>query len=290
MKGKAKPEWIRAKLPTEKRFKEINSLLVANDLHTVCKEAFCPNRTECWESGTATFLLMGEYCTRSCKFCDVTTRNPQKLLNEDEPRNLAQVIKKLKLKYAVLTSVTRDDLQDGGAEHLAKCIKEIRLLNPSTIVEILIPDFKGNVESLRTIIDSDPQVIGHNVETTESLTPKVRDRRASYTQSIQVLRIIKELNPNIITKSSILLGMGETDEEIFTTLKDLKDVNVDIVTLGQYLQPSRKSIPVQEYVTPQKFEFWKKRALQVGFRSVVSGPLVRSSYKAERVYSEVISN
>ena len=290
MKGKAKPEWIRAKLPTEKKFKEINSLLVAHKLHTVCKEAFCPNRTECWESGTATFLLMGEYCTRSCEFCDVTTKNPRKHLNKEEPQNLAFVIKKLNLKYAVLTSVTRDDLQDGGADHLAKCVEEIRLLNPSTIIEILIPDFNGRLESIKTIVESNPQVIGHNIETTESLTPKVRDHRASYSQSLQVLRTIKDLNSNIFTKSSILLGMGETDEEIMHTLEDLKSASVDIVTLGQYLQPSRKSIPVQEYITPQKYKFWKKRALQVGFQSVVSGPLVRSSYKAEMVYSKLISN
>ncbi|MHA2173718.1 MAG: lipoyl synthase [Candidatus Hodarchaeales archaeon] len=289
MKGTAKPEWIRAKIPTEKKFKELNSLLAANKLHTVCKEAFCPNRAECWQSGTATFLLMGEYCTRSCKFCDVTTKNPHKKLDGKEPRNLAQVIRELNLNYVVLTSVTRDDLQDGGAEHLAKCIKEIRLLNTSTTIEILIPDFKGNVGSLRSIVNSDPQVIGHNIETTESLTPRVRDHRASYLQSIEVLRIIKKLNSKIITKSSLLLGMGETDEDILKTLEDLKNVQVDIMTLGQYLQPSRKSIPVHTYITPQKFKFWRERALQIGFRSVVSGPMVRSSYKAGEIYSELLS-
>ncbi len=290
MKGIAKPDWIRAKLPTERKFKEINALLLANELHTVCKEAFCPNRTECWESGTATFLLMGEYCTRACKFCDVTTKNPHKRLNAKEPQNLAHVISLLGLNYAVLTSVTRDDLADGGADHLAKCIQEIQIRNPSTIIEILIPDFNGNLDSIRTIANFNPQVMGHNVETTELLTPKVRDHRASYLQSLQVLRTIKKLNSRIITKSSILLGLGETDEGITQTLEDLKDAEVDIVTLGQYLQPSRKSIPVQEYIPPERFNFWREIALKMGFRSVVSGPLVRSSYRARMVYSDLISN
>ncbi len=287
MKGSSKPEWIRAKLPTETKFKEVNKLIDGQGLHTVCKEAFCPNRTECWESGTATFLLMGSYCTRACKFCDVETRNPHQFLDEEEPRKLAEAVNELNLKFTVLTSVTRDDLPDGGAEHLAKCIRMIKRKNPTTLVEILIPDFKGNILSLKKIIEAKPEVIGHNIETTEILTPKIRDRRAKYQQSLFVLKTIKEIDSTILTKSSLMLGFGETDEQIFSSLNDLKRANVDIVTLGQYLQPSRKALPVQEYVEPSEFVYWEKIAQKIGFSAVVSGPLVRSSYQAGIQYSKV---
>jgi lipoic acid synthetase len=287
VKGSSKPTWIRAKLPTETKFKEVNSLLRKQDLHTVCKEAFCPNRTECWESGTATFLLMGSYCTRSCKFCDVTTKNPHQILDKKEPEKLAEAVKALELRYVVLTSVTRDDLTDGGASHLAQCIGAIKKENPTTLVEILIPDFKGNRRALELIIQAKPQVIGHNIETTEIMTSKVRDHRANYHQSLQVLKTIKEIDKTVLTKSSIMLGLGESDEQVMDALKDLKGANVDIVTLGQYLQPSRKALPVQRYIEPIKFEEWKVVAKKTGFSAVVSGPLVRSSYKAAELYSSL---
>ena len=290
VKGKQKPAWIRSKLPTEKKFKEIRVLLQREGLHTVCEEAFCPNRTECWESGTATFLLMGEYCTRKCAFCDVTTRNPHKVLDLEEPIKIANTVEKLDLKYVVLTSVTRDDLADGGASHLSACINEIKTKTPKTLIEILIPDFKGNYNALKTIVDTKPQVIGHNIETTQKLTSSLRDSRASYSQSLQVLKSIKKLNPEIYTKSSIILGFGESDEGILKALHDLKEANVDIVTLGQYLQPSRKAKPVHEYITPEKFEFWSEKAREIGFLAVVSGPLVRSSYQAGLLYSQIHEN
>jgi lipoic acid synthetase len=287
VKGSSKPEWIRAKLPTDTKFKEINKLINDQGLHTVCKEAFCPNRTECWESGTATFLLMGDYCTRACKFCDVDTRNPHQYLDIEEPMKLANAVKELDLKFVVLTSVTRDDLPDGGAVHLATCIKAIKQKMPSILLEILIPDFKGDIQSLEIIVEAKPEVIGHNIETTEILTPRIRDPRAKYQQSLSVLQNIKVLDSGILTKSSIMLGLGETDEQILASLKDLKGARVDIVTLGQYLQPSRRAIPVQNYVDPKKFAYWEKVAHNMVFSAVVSGPLVRSSYQAGLQFSRV---
>ncbi|PWI48777.1 lipoyl synthase [Candidatus Heimdallarchaeota archaeon B3_Heim] len=287
MKGSSKPDWIRAKIPTETKFKEVSNLIKNQGLHTVCEEAFCPNRTECWESGTATFLLMGVYCTRACKFCDVDTKNPHQYLDIGEPLKIAEAIKTLSLKYVVLTSVTRDDLPDGGASHLANCIRTIKQEMPSTLIEILIPDFKGNVQSLKTIANAKPEVIGHNMETTETFTPKIRDPRAKYQQSLSVLKTLKNIDPEIFTKSSIMLGFGETDKQILTSLKDLKDVHVDIITLGQYLQPSRKAIPVHDYIEPKKFAYWENKAKEMGFSAVVAGPLVRSSYQAGLQYSRV---
>ncbi len=283
---KKKPKWIKAKLPTKKEYGKIRRLLRHQNLHTVCEEAFCPNCTECWESGTATFLLMGPYCTRYCKFCDVRTRNPHKYLDTKEPENLAQAIKELRLKYVVLTSVTRDDLIDGGAGHLSQCIKNVRQKNPEVIIEILIPDFQGNLDALLTLVESKPDVIGHNIETTETLTPIVRDKRASFKQSIYVLENIKKLNPQILTKSSIMLGFGESEGQILAALLELRRVRVDIVTLGQYLQPSRKHLDVVDYIEPEKFEYWEKEAIKMGFLYVVSGPLVRSSYRAGEFYIE----
>ena len=266
----------------------MRKLLRNQDLHTVCEEAFCPNCTECWESGTATFLLMGPFCTRSCNFCDVKTRNPHQNLDPKEPENLTKAVKELGLKYVVLTSVTRDDLVDGGAEHLHRCIEKVKQNNPEVLIEILIPDFQGNLNAIRKLVESKPDVIGHNIETTEAITPIVRDKRASFNQSINVLKHIKALTPYILTKSSILLGFGETDEQVLAALQELRRVRVDIITLGQYLQPSRKHLPVVEYLEPPKFEYWKKEALEMGFLYVVSGPLVRSSYRAGEFYVENI--
>ncbi|MFX0014245.1 MAG: lipoyl synthase [Promethearchaeota archaeon] len=287
---KRKPKWIKAKLPSEKEFGNIRRLLRKQNLHTICEEAFCPNCTECWESGTATFLLMGPFCTRSCKFCNVQTRNPHQSLDPKEPENLARAVEELGLKYVVLTSVTRDDLIDGGSEHLSRCIRSIKRKNPNIIIEILIPDFQGNLTALQRLIESNPNVVGHNIETTEVLTPRVRDKKASFNQSIQILKHIKKLNPHILTKSSIILGFGETDDQILSTLEELRRVKVDIVTLGQYLQPSRRQLDVVEFLKPEKFDFWKNKALEMGFLYVVSGPLVRSSYCAGEFYSKKVLN
>ncbi|MFX0122803.1 MAG: lipoyl synthase [Candidatus Hodarchaeota archaeon] len=283
---KRKPKWIKTKLPTEKEYVIIQKLLKQQDLHTVCEEAFCPNRTECWESGTATFLLMGPFCTRSCKFCDVETRNPHQYLDVKEPKKLAYTVKELGLKYVVLTSVTRDDLMDGGAEHLSQCIREVRHMNPKVRIEILIPDFQGDLDALQKIVGSKPDVIGHNIETTELLTPLVRDKRASFELSIFILKNIKKLDSQILTKSSIMLGLGETENQILAALQDLRRVKVDIVTIGQYLQPSRKHLNVVEYLEPKIYKYWEKQAFELGFLYVASGPLVRSSYRAGEFYVE----
>ncbi|MHA2226081.1 MAG: lipoyl synthase [Candidatus Hodarchaeales archaeon] len=279
-----KPNWIKTKLPTDKEYGRIRKLLRKQKLHTVCEEAFCPNCTECWESGTATFLLMGSFCTRRCKFCDIQTRNPRQYLDSAEPNNLASVVNQIGLKYVVLTSVTRDDLDDGGATHISQCIKKIKEKNPEIIIEMLIPDFQGNSLALKKIVESKPDVIGHNIETTEVLTPLIRDGKASFKQSIAVLKRIKEFNPEMPTKSSLMLGFGETDEDVVRALNSLKNADVDIVTIGQYLQPSRKHLAVIEFIPPEKFDFWEKIAREMGFLHVLSGPLVRSSYRAGELF------
>lgn len=281
---KKKPHWLKTKLPTKTEFKTIKKVLNKQNLHTVCEEAFCPNHAECWESGTATFLLMGSYCTRSCRFCDVETRNPHQQLDFEEPKKLAQSVNEIGIKYIVLTSVTRDDLPDGGASHISSCISEVRRSNPNVLIEVLIPDFQGDLSALRKIIETKPDVLGHNIETTESLTSIVRDKRASFKQSIKILENIKEIDPQILTKSSIMLGLGESEKDILNALRELKRVKVDIVTLGQYLQPSRRHLNVVDYIEPRKFEYWKEIALEMGFLYVASGPLVRSSYKAGEFY------
>lgn len=264
----------------------VQQLIERQGLHTVCEEAFCPNIAECWESGTATFLLMGDVCTRGCKFCDVTPGNPRKWLDLEEPLKVGETVKGLNLKYVVLTSVDRDDLEDGGASHLAQCITTVRELNPDILVEILIPDFRGKITSLRTILEAQPDVISHNLETTEALTPQVRDKKASFRQSLFVLKSIKEMSSLTLTKSSIMLGLGETTTHVHAALQELRNMNVDIVTLGQYLQPSRRHLPVVEFITPQEFKQWEQIALKMGFLYVISGPLVRSSYKAGEFYIE----
>lgn len=289
MTDRKKPDWIRAKLPSQNTFHELKGILRSGGLHTVCEEAFCPNHAECWESGTATFLLMGDLCTRACKFCDVKTGNPHKLLNEEEPERLAQSVRKMKLNYVVLTSVDRDDLDDGGADHLGRCIRHIRKKNPTVKIEILIPDFQGSVSSLRTILSARPDVIGHNIETVERLTPNVRDKRANYRQSLFVLQTIKEIYSKAITKSSIMLGLGETSVEVVQAFDDLRSVDVDILTIGQYLQPSKNHLKVVEYIHPEQFEQYKRQGLAKGFRYVASGPLVRSSYRAGEIFLKVIN-
>ena len=281
----AKPQWLKIKLSVNDNFSNIKTALKQNNLHTVCEEAHCPNISECWNGGTATFMLMGDICTRGCKFCAVKTGNPMKKLDADEPKKLARALADIKLfDYVVLTSVNRDDLEDGGASHFADCIKEIKKAYPEIIVEVLIPDFKGDAGSLKKIVDAKPEVIAHNIETIERLQRQVRDARANYNQSLSVLDNAKKMNPKIYTKSSIMLGLGETDEEVLQSMKDLRKINVDIVTFGQYLRPTDWHIPISEFVPPEKFDYFKQKAIEFGFLFCASGPFVRSSYKAGELF------
>lgn len=258
----------------------IKEVLRQRKLVTVCEEAHCPNIGECWATGTATFMLMGDTCTRGCRFCAVKTGNPRQFLDKDEPLKIAEAVAEMNLDYVVLTSVDRDDLPDGGAEHFAQTIRAIKQAQPKVIVEVLIPDFQNNIDSINQIIDAKPEVIAHNIETVSRLTRRVRDVRSTYPQSLSVLQKIKEIDPSRFTKSSIMLGLGESTQEIIETMKDLRQVGVDVLTLGQYLQPSRKHIAVEEFVTPDQFDSLGKEAENLGFLYVASGPLVRSSYKA----------
>ena len=276
------------KYPTGQNYERINGVLRNHNLHTVCEEAHCPNVAECWGGGTATFMLMGDTCTRGCRFCMVKSGNPHGLLDFFEPVNVAKTIAQLGLKYVVITSVDRDDLSDGGAGHFASTIKAIKQQDPNVITEVLIPDFQGNLEDVRKVVDAAPEVIAHNIETTEPLSSKVRDPRATYKQSLRVLKGIKELGPAVYSKSSIMLGLGETEGDLINAMKDLRDVNVDILTLGQYLRPSKGHIPVTEYVSPETFEHYKALAVELGFLYVASGPFVRSSYRAGEFFVEAL--
>ena len=280
-----KPQWLKIKLDTNDNFSNIKQTLKNHNLHTVCEEAHCPNISECWNTGTATFMLMGDVCTRGCKFCAVKTGNPMKKLDPGESKKLAQALAEIKLfDYVVLTCVDRDDLEDGGAAHFAECIIEIKKAYPEIIIEVLIPDFNGDIASLKKIIDAKPEVIAHNIETVERLQKKIRDVRANYNQSLAVLENIKKINPKIYTKSSIMLGLGETDEEIIQSMKDLRAINADILTIGQYLRPTDWHIPISSFVAPEKFEYFKQKALELGFLFCAAGPFVRSSYKAGELF------
>lgn len=284
-----KPVWLRVRPPAGENYTNVKKSLRLLNLHTVCEEARCPNISECWGTGTATIMIMGDICTRGCRFCAVNSGKPF-LLDAGEPERVAKAIKEWGLRYVVITSVCRDDLEDGGAEHIAKTIKAIKLLCPTTIVESLIPDFRGDESSIKEIIKSEPEVISHNIETVHRLTPKVRDARASYEQSLLVLKKIKDINPLIYTKSSIMLGLGESDDEVIQTIKDLKSVGVSILTIGQYLQPTPKHLLVIEFITPEKFNWFREIAEQMGFIYVASGPLIRSSYRAGEFFLEKICN
>ncbi len=279
-KNKRKPEWLKVPLPSGEEYLRIRRLVHSLNLVTVCQEANCPNLAECWGGGTATFMLMGEVCTRGCRFCNVKTGNPKGWLDEKEPMKIAQAVSKMDLKYIVLTSVDRDDLPDEGAGHFAKTIRHLKDLSPDLLVEVLTPDFKGRRDCVSEILSARPDVFAHNIETVERLTPRVRDPRAGYKQSLDVLQMAKQMEAQIYTKSSIMLGLGEQDEEIESTLKDLRLVDCDVVTFGQYLRPRKRHLSVEKYVTPKKFDEWKKKALSMGFLYVASGPLVRSSYRA----------
>ena len=281
----AKPEWLKIKLTVNNKFSNIKTALKQHNLHTVCESAHCPNIAECWNTGTATFMLMGDTCTRGCKFCAVKTGNPMQKLDADEPKKLAQALAEIRLfDYVVLTSVNRDDLEDGGSAHFAECIKEIKRAYPEIIVEVLIPDFKGDFEALKKIVDAKPEVIAHNIETVESLQKKVRDVRANYKQSLAVLENVKKSNPKIYTKSSIMLGLGEEDEDVIQAMKDLRAINADILTIGQYLRPTDWHIPISNFVEPSKFDYFRQRALEMGFLFCASGPFVRSSYRAGELF------
>jgi lipoic acid synthetase len=277
-----KPSWLRAKAPSGKGFNAVKGIVKEHRLATVCEEAKCPNIGECWNAGTATIMLMGAVCTRACRFCSVDTGNPHGWLDPDEPENAARSVELMKLKYVVLTSVDRDDLADGGAGHYAACIRAIKRHNPNTAVEALTPDFQGVLQDVTTVVDSGLDVFAQNIETVRRLTHPVRDPRAGYEQTLSVLAHAKRRRPGVLTKSSLMLGLGETDAEIEETLTDLRAAGVDIVTLGQYLRPTVNHLPVERYVTPAEFDRYRENALARGFLECVSGPLVRSSYRAEQ--------
>ena len=277
-----KPSWLKVKAEFNPKFYKVKEQVQSKQLYTVCEEAHCPNINECWSAGTATFMLMGSVCTRACKFCSVDTGNPNGWLDKDEPMNTAKAVEIMKLKYVVLTSVNRDDLPDGGAQHFADTVKLIKELNPTTAVEALTPDFKGLFSSIDTLVNCGLEVFAQNIETVERLTHQVRDIRAGYQQTLDVLAESKHINPEVLTKTSIILGLGETDAEIERTMDDLIENKVDILTIGQYLRPTRNHHPIERWVTPEEFEKYRKIGLQKGFLEVVSGPMVRSSYRAER--------
>ena len=277
-----KPAWLKAKAPTGSGFQAVRTLVREQRLATVCEEAKCPNIGECWNAGTATLMLMGAVCTRACRFCAVDTGNPHGWLDAEEPENAARTVELMKLKYVVLTSVDRDDLPDGGAAHYAACVRAIKARNPATAVEALTPDFRGVLCDVETVIDSGIEVFAQNIETVERLTHPVRDPRAGYQQTLAVLAHAKGHRGDVLTKSSLMLGLGETDAEIEATLADLRSAGVDIVTLGQYLRPTLNHLPVQRFVAPAEFDRYRAQALARGFLECVAGPLVRSSYRAEQ--------
>jgi lipoic acid synthetase len=286
-----KPEWVKVKAPSGERYLKIKQLLGDLKLATVCQEARCPNMGECWSGGTATFMLMGDTCTRGCRFCHVKTAKNPGALDPLEPEKVGYAIAKMGLDYVVLTSVNRDDLEDEGAHHFARTIEVIKAGAPQMIVEVLTPDFHGRVELIEKIVRSGPDVYAHNVETVERLTPRVRDRRATYRQSMGVLEAVKRLDSTRYTKSSLMLGLGEEDQEVRRVLSDLRSVGCDVVTFGQYLQPSKKHLKVQSFLSPERFQDWQREAEAMGFLYVASGPLVRSSYKAGEFFLKgVIEN
>ncbi len=273
-----KPKWLKVKLPTGEAYKNVRGITKAHDLHTICESGNCPNMGECWGAGTATFMILGNICTRSCGFCNVMTGRPL-AVDILEPKKVAQSIKLMQVKHAVITSVDRDDLKDGGVSIWVETINEIRKENPKTTMETLIPDFKGRLKDIQPIIDVAPEVVSHNIETVRRLTKKVRIQ-AKYDRSMDTLRFLHE--GGIKTKSGIMLGLGETESEVIETMHDLRAVGVSIMTIGQYLQPSKKHLPVVEFITPEQFDKYREIGLSLGFQHVESSPLVRSSYHAEK--------
>ena len=280
-----KPAWLRGNIKTSPNYKQLKKIVHQRKLNTVCEEAMCPNISECWNHGTATFMLLGSVCTRACKFCAVDTGNPKSKLDSEEPKKVATSISLMNIKYAVLTSVNRDDLLDGGAGHYAKTVKAIKKKTPEVIIEALAPDFLGQKESIELLLDSGLEVFAQNVETVNRLTNKVRDPRAGYRQTLKILSYSKEYQPTVLTKTSLMLGLGETHNEVYKTMKDIRARGVDILTLGQYMRPTANHLPINKWYTPEEFSFLKEKALNLGFLDVASGPMVRSSYRADRIAS-----
>ena len=273
-----KPDWIKVRLPSNPVFFSTKALVSDLRLHTVCESAQCPNRWECWSQGTATFMIAGDRCTRACGFCAVTTAKPF-ALEQDEPQRVAEAVMRMKLKHVVITAVARDDVPDGGALHFARTIEAIRERDPEIIIEVLVPDFNGKDDSLRTVLEAAPHIFNHNLETVERLTPVVRSR-AKYKLSLEFLARAKELHPDITTKSGIMLGLGETETEVFQAMDDLREHGVEVLTMGQYLRPTPQHLPVVEYIRPEVFNLYGDIARNKGFTHVASGPLVRGSYHA----------
>ena len=278
-----KPPWLLKKIHATPESREVKHLLRDLRLNTVCEEASCPNLSECFGRGTATFMIGGDRCTRRCHYCDVITGRPAPL-DPTEPRRVAEATRRLELRYVVVTAVARDDMPDGGATHFAATIRNIRELNPGAQIEVLIPDFKGKLESLRAVLDARPDVLNHNIETVRRIFDDVRPQ-GDYDRSLELLSRSKALAPQIPTKSGFMVGLGETADEVYATMRDLRAVGVDLVTIGQYLQPASRNLPVAEFVPPERFEAWRRFGLALGFREVFSGPLVRSSYMADRVWT-----
>ncbi|MFL2554729.1 MAG: lipoyl synthase [Candidatus Rariloculaceae bacterium] len=277
-----KPPWLKARIPAGERYARVKDTVREHRLATVCEESMCPNIGECWSSGTATLMLMGSVCTRACQFCAVDTGNPHGWLDPEEPENAARSVELMGLKYVVLTSVDRDDLSDGGASHYAACIRAIKSHMPNTSVEALTPDFSGVLASVETVLDSGVEVFAQNIETVERLTHYVRDPRAGYERTLEVLAHAKRYKPEVLTKTSLMLGLGEREDEVRETMRALREIDLDIVTFGQYLRPTVNHLPVERYVSPREFRQYRQWGLKAGFLEVVSGPLVRSSYRAER--------
>ena len=281
-----KPKWLRVKAPAGDRFEAVKRNVSEHRLSTVCQESHCPNMGECWSNGTATIMLMGSVCTRACRFCAVDTGNPNGWLDLEEPENTAKSVELMALRYIVLTSVDRDDLADGGASHYAACVRAIKQRTPQVVVEALTPDFDADLAAVELVVDSGLEVFAQNVETVERLTREVRDPRAGYGKTLKVLEHAKRHRPDVLTKTSLMVGLGETDEEILQTFDELRAIGVDIVTLGQYLQPTRNHLPVKRWVSPEEFNRYRELGLAKGFMEVASGPLVRSSYRADRVFEK----
>ena len=278
-----KPKWLRIKSQNSSKFRELKEIVSHKKLHTVCEEAMCPNIQECWSHGTATFMLLGSVCTRACKFCAVDTGNPKGQIDGKEPEKVANSIAQMNLKYAVLTSVNRDDLEDGGAMHFAQTIVSIKKEAPGVIIEALVPDFLGKRESIETLLDSNVEVFAQNLETVKRLTHQVRDHRAGYEQTLEVLAYAKTYSPKTISKTSLMLGLGESEDELLESFNDIRSAGVDVLTLGQYMRPTINHLPVERWYSPEEFQYMKKLALDIGFKEVASGPLVRSSYRADKI-------
>jgi lipoyl synthase len=286
MMAPSRPEWLKVHPPGGEAYAGLKSSLRELKLHTVCEEAHCPNVAECWTGGTATVMLLGDLCTRGCRFCAVKTGNPAGVVDEGEPARVAEAIARWGLKYVVLTMVNRDDLQDGGADIVGRTVEELHRRDPDLLVEVLAGDFQGDEEAVARVLRAQPDVYAHNVETVARLTPTVRDKRADFGQSVRMLAAAKRLSPGLLTKSSMMLGLGESDEEVREAMAALRGAGVDIVTFGQYLRPSPWHLTVESYVNPAKFDAWKAEAYAMGFQYCASGPLVRSSYRAGEAFIE----